>query len=134
MKILVLHGYGQTVAILQKRAGKLFERLRREGHHLIFPEASISVQLFDTAGKVRQEGRAWFTFNSEDPNDVTKLSSSEPTEWLGLKQSLDSLQEFKCDAVIGFSQGAVIGACLATTSVFKCCIFFSGFLSPPPTN
>ena len=133
MKILVLHGFGQSTQIVQERGKSLFKHLRSKGHELLFPEGHINVQLFNPDGSVRQEGKAWFAYN-KDPNKFLTEMDRDETEWIGIKDTVQQLESLDFDAILGFSQGAAVALALAKKLQPSKLILLSGFIRPKPTN
>lgn len=130
-KILVLHGFGQTSEIIQKRGRNLFKTLSRD-YDLYFPEAPYDVILqklneSDNSFKY-QQGKAWFYYNPENPSDFKDYLNKKETQWYGVEDSIyfdanngsiERLSDRNANnllnyiikngpfyAVIGFSQGA----------------------------
>lgn len=134
MKILVLHGFGQTSHIIKQRAKYLFNNIEKNGHHLIFLDGLIDVQLFDQDGNVRQEGKAWFAYNENDPNIFLDEMKKDQTKWYGIENTYKQIIDIECDAIIGFSQGAAVALALAHLIKPDKLILFSGFIKPKPTN
>lgn len=138
MKILVLHGFGQSTEIVQKRGKDLFKHLKKLGHQLIISEGDIKVQLFDQDGSIRQEGRAWFAYNSDDPNKFLEEMNRDETEWFEIANTLERLKSIDFDAILGFSQGGAVALAMAmkfhSDLKDKKIIVMSGFMKPAPTN
>ncbi len=133
MKILVLHGFGQSTQIVQQRGKALFKHLQKLEHELTFPEGHIDVQLFNQDGSIRQEGKAWFAYN-KDPNIFLEEMNQQETEWIGIEKTFQQLQSKVFDVIIGFSQGAAVAIALAKKLKPKKLVILSGFVRPEPTN
>jgi len=113
LKILCLHGYGQTSAKFMHSFQGFWNRLRDLGCHLYFPEAIHSVSPFSGG-----EGKGWFTVS---PNDkILGLQANDFFEskcYLGVDESVSNLEEFienngSFDGIIGYSQGGVMATIL----------------------
>lgn len=121
-KILVLHGFGQTVNIIKKRGQNLFKTLSRD-YDLYFPEAKYDVILQNPSGT--QNGKAWFYYDEKNPSNFAEYLHRKETRWFGIENTI--FIDVKCPledrqyynnllnyiirngpfyAVIGFSQGA----------------------------
>ena len=89
-RILVLHGFGQTSEIIQKRGRNLFKRLARD-YDLYFPEAKYDVVLSKIAecGAVKQQqGKAWFYYDPENPSNFADYLNREEARWYGVEDSI----------------------------------------------
>lgn len=135
MKILVLHGFGQTIEIVKQRGKGLFSFLEKQGHELIYEEGHIDVELLNDDGSVRQHGKAWFAYNS-NPNIFLEEMALPETEWIGFERTVERIRPIMdtVDAVLGFSQGAAVTLALSKDYTDKKIILVSGFAIPKPTN
>lgn len=114
MKILVLHGYGQT----PKSNSNLAKAFR--GCDLISLEGPH--QVINQKG---EPGRAWWI-----PREEPLLES---TEYIGIEESIEKVKrELPCDGIIGFSQGGAFTSLLAGMFEFKFCIIIGGFPALDP--
>ena len=134
--ILILHGYGQTVEIIKKRAKNLFKVLSRN-HNLYFPEGVHDTTL--TVNGVKEYGRkCWYYFNPEDKEDFLDYLKLKQTNYYGLSKSLKYLDNYcdniKFDVLLGFSQGAHFAPLVASRYNIDKIIMIAGFLYPQPKN
>lgn len=143
MKLLALHGWGQDAALFgSKRTKDLQKRLKSLPLVLDCADAPFVV------GASPAE-RGWWTYRPEDwdgsLSNPLELLSRESFAPIGLDVSLDQLSERwrdgDYDGILGFSQGAVMGAILCAKLCVepgarrpRCAILISGFANPSPVG
>lgn len=118
---LALHGYGQTNTDLARSMTRLFKAPSR----LIYPTAPVTVSL---SGR---EGRAWWSRPT--------MSLDDSFAYAGFEESCaavrTALGDTKVEAVVGFSQGAVMATLLLQKGLLpdcRCAVLFgaSGVQDP----
>ena len=127
MKILILHGYDQSLERIMKTTSNLKKLLVKEYNAQIFyceaPNDATSNNATDFSTD-QSFGKAWFT---SDNNDFFTT-----THYQNLDQSLEKLNKFistygPFDTLIGFSQGAVMAMILLQLYQFKFAIIISSY-------
>lgn len=153
LKILVLHGWGQDGAILEKSFKRAVKKLTDAGlanfYFLTAPHALPLTSIVELDGLAVEvdnfppgrKAHAWFLYTDEpedggqspqdqDPLAVPPDFCTLPRPYHGLQESLDAIggaweDHGPFDGVLGFSQGAVVCHILAA---LRC-----GLSSDPPT-
>ena len=91
-----------------------------EGPHELPRTSTVEVdgQMVEITNGERDNARAWFLFNPDDPADASQSQNRQPMTYIGLNESLDLVQvvlkelmvqkndEFV--SIFGFSQGSVL--------------------------
>ena len=102
MKLLFLHGFGQSAQLFEAKTGALRKDLIKNGFSLVFADGPFE----------RGEGRAWW------------IANGDRTIYNGAEETADYLKklhkEHKFVGVFGFSQGAGVAS------------WISSILNPPP--
>jgi hypothetical protein len=119
MKVLMLHGFTQNSWTFQRKLRRLTERLHKTfpDTELVWPEGQILLNPSDIPGtnyeRQTVEGpeiRAWFHLQNMEALEDPKSGLLE-----GINMLVEVLQrEGPFDGVIGFSQGTVLAAILAS--------------------
>ena len=117
MRVLVLHGFGQSGEVMRRKFANA--KLLRDVT-LLFPDGPFEVE----------GGRAWFHFNPHVAGTSGANLLRSDVEWPNIEVSLAQLREIGAvDAIVGFSQGAMLAryvarelACGKVCFVSGCCI------------
>lgn len=152
--VLLLHGWGQTPALLLARAGGLLRKLQRvarvvlpAGPHLLPPlrddddvdTASPRVAQAAAAAGTAAGPRAWFLYHRDDPSSIDGFLLPVPRAYFGVESALRELRAVErvhgaASVVMGFSQGAVMAHALCAMSgsgrgleSLRGAVFFGGF-------
>jgi predicted esterase len=108
LKILCLHGFGQNAAIFRKQTCALRKSLK-DYAEFVYVNAPYSLNtktLVESTNDTPDTERSWWFMNETTGSYDGKDKSLEYLSELVTKESYDGL--------IGFSQGAMIGSCMAT--------------------
>jgi predicted esterase len=112
-RILLLHGYGQTVETFQKKSESIRKSLGK-AYDLIYLEGPHSV--INLKGEA---GRAWWTFEGD--------FFTTPT-YKGVEESIELVREqLPFDGIVGFSQGAAFAALLCSIFPVKFTFIIGGY-------
>lgn len=137
MKILVLHGFGQSSALVQQRGKNIFKLLAKN-NTLFFPQGPHAVQL--EKDSISSPGQCWFYYDEANPSYFAPYLEQDEANWRGLEQSLQYLKYYETehgpfDIILGFSQGGQM-ATIATLELenIKAVIIMSSFIRPKPLN
>ena len=121
LKVLCLHGYGQTGAVLRDRSGGFRKPLKKSRFEMTYPDGPYGCT---AAGEDEAEAeadaarRAWWRGNS-----------GQYDGWSETRASLKALCEREqYDGILGFSQGAAAAAMLCAELRPRFGIFVSGFV------
>ena len=89
-------------------------KLNQAGYDCVFLESPHLLTM--TSTDKRENAKAWFLLNAQDPSDASLSQSGIPLTYIGLEESLQMVQEElqrndvadeSFTAILGFSQGAV---------------------------
>lgn len=117
MRILVLHGYGQTSEIM-RRNGNLSRAFK--GHELVYLDAPHAV-----VNQNGNPGRSWWTYADAPLLDCTVYT--------GIEESIELIrQQLPCDGIIGFSQGGTFASILCYLIPAKFCILIGAYMALDP--
>ena len=134
----MLHGWAQNAKIFMHRTMKVARKMKNAGYDVIYVDAphvlptksvvSVEGQPVEITNTGRANARAWFTYNAEDPCDVTEAQSGNAVEYIGLDGSLQFVAEILSEysdqkqtvIVFGFSQGAAFAHVLASLATSTC--------------
>jgi hypothetical protein len=127
IRILALHGYGQTPAMFREKSGALRGQLKKKVEFVYLQAPHNVVKASSSSGDaIEQLGYSWFDFDSDGLTGGKDHSLSEMKEEDAasslcgpqLRSALFALQECftkegPFDGVIGFSQGACLAILLS---------------------
>lgn len=127
--LLFLHGWAQNAVVFQNRTKTLTRKLNRQGIACVFLDAPFRLPRLGTTASgqnvavkstkfSRQNARAWFLYNAENPSD----RSASQFDYVGLDQSISILKaeleqmpdHISNVSILGFSQGAVLAHVIAS--------------------
>lgn len=136
MRVLCLHGYGQTSDLLKQKTKRVFLNLTKnlKDLELVYPQGPFEVVVQQKDDSLKS-GYAWFYYNPDDVNDFVEFLKMKECKWLGLDQTIPNLTALgNFDVVVGFSQGSHLARYVAPLVNATKIVFISGFLTPIPTN
>lgn len=133
MRILCLHGYGQSASFFRQRIGSLRKALGKQ-YSFVCPDGPHEATAAFLSGKDEERGapRSWWRWEDAD-------RASTSYSYSGVDDSLELLArcieaEGPFDGILGFSQGATMAAlmCLHPPLRFRFAILISGFVPRDP--
>lgn len=133
MRILVLHGFGQSGEVVRRKCKKL---LRGLGAEVLCPDGPLSIAHPPRVGEETPEpGHAWFYLNPETPNHSGEYLQRASTEWFEVDRALELLRALApVDVIVGFSQGAMMARYAARELGCTKICYISGAARPLATN
>lgn len=117
LKLLVLHGYGQTTESM-KRNTNISRAFR--GHNLVYINAPHNVVNYKG-----EPGRSWWTYSDAPSIDCTSYN--------GIETSIELIKrESPFDGIIGFSQGGTFASILCGLFDVDMCVLIGAYPAKDP--
>ncbi len=129
MRILILHGFTQNANIVKSKFSNTIKLINQLVKNIewVVPDAS---NIIDEKNNLR----AWYYCNADDPLDYAKYFDVECSAWYGLDKTLEYFKSInnRFDVIIGFSQGAQLAHYLLYNNIITTqkVVFISGFVFP----
>ena len=134
LRILCLHGFGQSAAEFRKKTGALRKKVKGVAEFTFINAPHLIPECEHSRANGLGDRFGWWRFDKNAPKD----EHGHGLRYVGWERSIDFLKAFVIregpfDGVLGFSQGAAMCGVLSSSNCapfdsFKFAICFSGFV------